>query len=201
MPRSSLLLTAITGAFALGCADSKSPTAPTAVAADHLALSVERGTQAFGFGGDDGTHIVFVGLTVEDLVSAFCTGAPFEVDELNSLLVTRPDGSTKLQLKGDANVVVVDLAAFEQSFCQDPSAVPTYTGTAGVVLNDNDVDLSGHGADAAMLHVVGTVTGQNGQRYHLVLVNQSVVAPEFTSTDNFTFRHTVFKIKLKPIGQ
>ncbi|MBA3555459.1 MAG: hypothetical protein H0W29_11945 [Gemmatimonadales bacterium] len=79
--------------------------------------------------------------------------------------------------------------------------MPTYTGTARVVLNDSDVDLSGHGADAAMLHVVGTVTGQNGELYHLVLVNQSVVAPEFTSTDDFTFRHTVFKIKLTPVGR
>jgi hypothetical protein len=191
-------MAALAGALTLGCADQQhSPMSP---ATDPPAFSVERSTVDFAFAVDDGIHILFIGLTVEDLVSIFCTGTPIEVDQLNQLLVTRPDGSTKLQLKGDANVVVVDLTAFDQSFCQDPSAVPTHTGIARVVANDSDADLSGPGADAAQLHVVGTVTDQSGQRYHLVTVNQSVVAPEFTSPDDFEFRHTNIKIKLTPFG-
>jgi hypothetical protein len=101
---------------------------------------------------------MFLGLTVEDLVRIFCTGTPTDADEVNQLLVTRPDGSTKLQFKGDVNVVVVDLIAFNESFCQAPSAVPTYTGTARLRVNDSDFDLSGHGVDAAQMHLVGTVT-------------------------------------------
>jgi hypothetical protein len=48
----------------------------------------------------DGRHIFFLGLTYEDLVSAFGTGTAFEVDEVNQLQVIRPDGSQKLQLRG-----------------------------------------------------------------------------------------------------
>jgi hypothetical protein len=143
---------------------------------------------------------VFSGLTMEVLVSISCTGAPFEVDQVNQLLVTRPHGSTKQQLKGDVNVVVVDLTAFEQSFCQDPSAVPTYTGVVRLIVNDSDADLSGPGADAAQVHVNGTVTDQNGLQYHLVAFIQTVVAPEFTSPDEFEFHHENVKIKLTPIG-
>jgi hypothetical protein len=63
------------------------------------------------------------------------------------------------------SVVVVDLAAFDRFFCQNPASVPTYTGTVRLILNDRDFDLSGPGADAAQMHLVGTVTDQNGRRY------------------------------------
>lgn len=45
------------------------------------------------------------------------------------------------------------------------------------------------------------MTDQNGQRYHLVAFIQTVVAPEFTSPDDFEFRHKNAKIKLTPIGR
>jgi hypothetical protein len=198
MRRTPVYATVVLALIALGCNDQQhSLMDPTT---DPPAFSVERGTAELGFIVDDGINIVFIGVTVEDLVSAFCTGIPVEVDQVNELVVTRPDGSTKQQLKGDANVVVMDLAAFEQFFCQDASAVPTYTGTARVVGNDSDADLSGPGADASQLHVVGTVTDASGQPYHLTVVNQGVVAPEFTSVEDFEFRHTNTKIHLKPIG-
>jgi hypothetical protein len=183
--------------LALGCDDQQN--SPMGPATDPLAFSVERGSVAFGLGFDDGILGVFIGLTVEDLVSAFCTGAPFEVDQVDQLLVTRPDGSTKQQLKGDVNVVVVDVTAFFESFCENPSAVPTYTGIVPLVANDSDVDLSGPGADASHAHVSGTVTDQSGQRYRLVAFVQGVVAPEFTSVEDFfEFRHENLKIKLTP---
>ena len=115
--------------------------------------------------------------------------------------MTRRDGSFKLQYKGEVNVVVVDGAAFDAAFCTDPDAVPTWTGTARLILNDSDFDLTGPGADAAMMHLVGTVTDQGGQRYHLTAINQSVVAPEFDSADDFEFRHQNVKIKLTPVGR
>jgi hypothetical protein len=198
MYRQLFAVVALSGALTLACSyEQNSPMSPTT---ESVAHSVERSTVPLGFAFDDGRHIFFLGLTFEDLVSIFCTGTAFEVDEVNQLEVIRPDGSQKLQLKGDVNVVVVDLAAFEQSFCQDPAAVPTYTGTARLILNDSDFDLSGPGADAAQMHLVGTVTDQNGQRYHVVGINQSIVAPEFTSVDDFEFTHANIKIKLTPIG-
>jgi hypothetical protein len=39
--------------------------------------------------------------------------------------------------------------------------VPTYTGTAELIPNDSDFDLSGPGADAAKMHLVGTVTDES----------------------------------------
>ena len=82
--------------------------------------------------------------------------------EVNQFLVTRPDGPTKLQLKGTVNVVIVDHVAFNKPFCQDPWAVPTYTGTAELIPNDSDFfDLSGPEADAAKMHLVGTVTDES----------------------------------------
>jgi hypothetical protein len=203
MHRSLLLpAAAFAATLSLGCSDRQSPTSPADdLPAPAFGASVERSTTPLGFAFDDGRHILFLGVTYEALVSIFCTGTPFVVDEVNQLLVTRPDGSTKLQFKGEVNVVVVDLVAFDQSFCQNPAAVPTYTGTARLVLNDGDLDLSGHGADAAQMHLVGTVTGQTGQRYHLVAINHSVIGAEFTSPDDYTIRHAVQDIKLTPIGR
>jgi hypothetical protein len=71
-------------AFAVGCGEQRSPTAPSA--GPHApSLSVERGTRLFGFAFDDGRFIVFIALTVEDLGAIFCTGTEFHEDELNRL--------------------------------------------------------------------------------------------------------------------
>jgi hypothetical protein len=49
---------------------------------------------------------------------------------------------------------------------------------------------------------VGTVSDENGPRYHLVAFDQAVIAAEFTSTEDFyRLRHIVSKIKLMPIGR
>jgi hypothetical protein len=103
MRRPPVFATVVLALTALGCNDQQHSLMGPAT--DPLAFSVERSTVEFGAGIGDGTHLVWIGLTVEDLVSIFCTGAPFEEDQVNQLLVTRPDGSTKQQLKGDVNVV------------------------------------------------------------------------------------------------
>lgn len=202
MRRSFLSTASFAGALtlALGCADQQSPTAPSALTAPSVSAVVDRGTEPFGFGFDDGTHAMFIGLTVEDLTSIFCTGTEFEVDGVDALTVTRPDGSIKTRLKGDVNVVVVELAAFSESFCQDPLAVPTYTGTARVSANDNDVFVTGNRANASMVHVTGRVTDQSGQLYHLVAFSQQVLAPGHPAPD-VVVQHAEIKIHLTPIGQ
>ena len=146
---------------------------------------------------DDGRYVVGTAASVEALFSLACTGTPIGVDPVNWLILTRPDGSTKLQVHGEVHVVVAELAGF----CEDPFAVPAYVGIARLVVDDSDVDLSGSGADAAQVQLVGMVSGESGQRYHLVAFFQTVVGPEFTSPEDFVFRHLNAKIKLTPIGR
>jgi hypothetical protein len=196
-----LLLLPVSGlacSLALACADRQQ--LPTAPAADlsSPSLGVERGTAPLGFGFGDEKSIVFIGSPVEDLVSFFCTGTEINVDLLNSLLVIRPDGSLKQQLKGDDRVAVllIDPTTFPGAFCEDPNAVPTLTGTAKIMLNDNDVLVSGKRADASQVHVVGMVTDENGQLYHLVAFADQVLAPG----PDAVVQHTEVQIHLTPVG-
>jgi hypothetical protein len=202
MRRSFLVVStaALAGAFVLGCADQPSPTAIADPPTPSFRATVIRGTEPFGFAFDDGRQILFIGLSVEDLTSIFCTGTDFDVDEISGFHLLRPDGSLKEHFKGDETVVVVDGAAFDQSFCQEPSAVPTFTGTARVVLNDNDFFVTGNRANASMLHVTGTVTDESGQLYHLVASSQQVLAPGHPAPD-VVVQHSGIKIRLTPIGQ
>jgi hypothetical protein len=142
---------------------------------------------------------VFLGLGVEDLTGAVCTGADFSLDEVNGFHLLRPDGSLKDHFKGDVTVIVVDLVPFNESFCNDPSTVPMYIGTARLVLNDNDFFVTGKRADASMMHVRGTVTDESGQRYHLVATNQQVLAPGHPFPD-VVVQHADVKIHLTPVG-
>ena len=199
-----LPITTIALTLALGCGEQPGPTGPAAEL-PAPSLSIERSTAPVSSGGFFGFHDlpfrIWIGVTVENLVEGICTGAAFDTVRVHQLLVTRPDGSSKQQLKGDVPVVVATGVAGLQSFCDDPSAASTYTGTARFVLNDNDVDLSAHGANAFQIHVVGTVSDDTGRRYHLVAFEQTVISAEFTSTDSYRLRHVLSKIKLTPIGR
>ena len=135
-------------ALMTGCAEQRSPTAP---ADPHAPVfSVERGPAEFGGGFDDGSRVLFAGLTLENLTNLFCED-PFDVDQLSALAVIRPDGSIKEQLRGEANVVVV-LAPPEVALtCEGMRTAPHLTGTARVIVNDSDVDGSSPGAGAFRL--------------------------------------------------
>ena len=58
--------------------------------------------------------------------------------------------------------------------------------------------VSGHGADATGFRLVGTVTDEGGQRYHLVVVFLGTLAPGSTLED-FISENRVAKIQLTPI--
>jgi hypothetical protein len=195
MRRSFLLpAAALTGALALGCADQESTTAPADPPT--LSLSVERSIQHFGFGGGDDQHVVIFGATAENW-AAFCATGAENFDAWTVLTVTRPDGSQKVGWQGTGlHVLVWNLPA---DICAES---PDYTGTARLVLADNDLDLSGHGANGAGQTGTGTVTDANGQRYRLLWVNRSTVSVEFTSDQEpFVFDTHMFKIQLTPTGQ
>jgi hypothetical protein len=191
---------ALAVALSLGCDEPQSLTSNSDASSPSFSATISRTTEPFGFAFDDGRQILFIGLSVEALTSIFCTGTDFQVDEISMSHLLRPDGSLKEHYKGDETVVVVDGPAFDQSFCQDPSAVPTFTGTARVVVNDNDFFVTGNRADASMLHVTGTVTDESGQRYHLIASSQQVLAPGHPAPD-VVVQHSGIKIRLTPVGQ
>jgi hypothetical protein len=194
MRRSLLLLSAaLAGPLVLGCADQQPPTAPFEPPAP--SLSVERSTQYFGYGGGDDQHVVIFGATAENW-AAFCATGAQNWDAWTVLTVTRPDGSQKVGWQGTGlHVLVWNLPA---DICAES---PDYTGTARLVLADNDLDLSGHGADGTGQTGTGTVTDANGQSYRLLWVNRSTVSVEFTSDEEpFVFDTHMFKIQLTPIG-
>jgi hypothetical protein len=191
------ILPTLAGALALGCADSQSPTSFAAAPTD-LALSVERGTAPFGFAFADERYVLFIGLTVEDVTKAICTGGSFDVDEVQALTVTRPsDESVKALQRGTLNVVAIELAG--PQFCDDPLGVG-FAGTARVLYTDSDVFVSGNQADASQIQVTGTVTDASGQRYHLTAINVRVIAPGSTA-ENPVDLNTRTQIRLTPIGE
>jgi len=183
----------LAGTLVLGCGEQQSPTAPAAPLNPSFSAEVDRSPAPFGFAfGGDG-RILVIGLTIEDLL-AICSNNEPNIDLLDQLAVTRPDQSIKLLLRGkDVNVFVLDSPTSVP--CDELLDVPRFTGTARVLYTDSDLDLSGHGADASMIQVTGTVTDESGQLYHLVALNHQVVDPSNTSFDNFQ------KIRLTPIGR
>ena len=195
MRRSFLLpAAALTGALALGCADQESTTAPADPPA--ISLSVERSIQHFAFGGGDDQHLVIFGATAENWAT-FCATEVENFDAWTVFTVTRPDGSQKVGWQGTGlHVLVWDLPA---DICAEG---PDYTGTARLVLADNDLDLSAHGANGSGQTGTATVTDADGQRYRLLWVNRSTVSVEFTSDEEpFVFDTHMFKIQLTPTGQ
>lgn len=200
MSRSTLLLPTalLSGALSLGCADSQSPSVAPANPAT-AALRVERGTQPFGFAFADDRYILFLGLTVEDLTGILCTGAEFDVDEVEELTVVRPsDGSLKALQRGEVNVAVAELSTLDD-FCDRPLDV-VLTGTATVLYTDSDVFVSGNRADASQIQVIGTVTGPTGILYRLHAINVRVIAPGSTADDP-TNLNALASIQLTPAGR
>jgi hypothetical protein len=194
--RSSLLVPTIVGALVIGCADSQAPTP----AATTPALSVEHTTEEFGFGFSDGHWFVFVGVSVEDLTGFLCTGTGGTVDLVDGLHVFRPDGSRKDRLKGEERLAVFERPAFDESFCDDPLAVPTFTGSGRLSLNDNDFFVTGNRTDASMVHVTGTVTDESGQPYHLVAFGHQLLEKGHPAPD-VVLKQLKYHIKLTPIGR
>ena len=162
-------------------------------------LEVVRGTNPYFCAFTNERYIVFVGLTVEDLLAFFRTGAEFQRDELNQLLVIRPDGSIKEQFRGDDVSIVVRDRQLPGQFCDDPSAV-SYTGIGRVVGHDSDRDLLGHGADVVRIQVTATVASASDQQYHLTATAHDVLSPNSTWV-NFIFLNQLVGIHLTPVGR
>jgi hypothetical protein len=77
---------------------------------------------------------------------------------------------------------------------------PDYTGTVRLINADNDLELSGHGANGSGVTSTGTVTDGSGQVYRLLATVHGTVAPGST-LDDFVFVNHVQKVQLTPIGR
>jgi hypothetical protein len=187
------LMTVLTGALALGCGDPPRLTAPTDPS---LSATVDHSTLPSGFAFFDASRSVFIGFTIEDVIG-LCAGNGFTNNEVNQLLVLRPDGSVKfLQRERDMDVVVFETPILS---CPDLLAAPRFTGTGRLTATDGDLLLSGNRADASMVQLTGTVTDETGHRFHLVAIGHQVLAPGSTLED-LVFLTTVTNIDVTPIG-
>ena len=191
----ALMPVVLAGALSLGCDASTSSTAPADPSAPSLAVERFVVDGPFIFAND--VRQVAVGVSFENVV-AFCTTGARNFEQFEVLQVTRPDGSVKLEGKGrDMHVVVWDVVA-------DPCTMleaPHYSGTAHFNSKDNDVDLTGHGADASGFEVNGTVTDASGQAYHLLANFHGTISPKFNNPEEpFDFIGHAATIELTPIG-
>ena len=124
----------------------------------------------------------------------FCPARVPTVDAFKQTIVTRPDESIKyLGVGKDVNVVVFEEAG--TSDCAELLDAPRYTGTARVLFTDNDLFVSGNRTQSTLIQVTGTLTNESGQRYHLVSMNQTVLAPDGTVLNQKV------TIRLTPIGR
>ena len=195
MPRSLLLSTAIlAGAFALSCGDPQSPMPPTDLPTP--SLRPERTTEDIGFFDSDGRRTISYGITFEDLVS-LCTGGGFTFDQVEVLIVTRPDGSQKRTIQGDAvNVIVWDAVGHPCELLE----LPHFAGTVRFHATDNDFDLSGQGVNSTGQTARGTVTDESGRLWRLVVVARYTV-PKGSTLDDFVLVSRAAKIQLTPIDR
>jgi hypothetical protein len=124
------------------------------------------------------------------------------------LTVIRPEGrgdfeeSFKQLTRGkNLAITVFEFSPFEFGNECPLLAAPHFEGTGQAFFNDNDVELTHHGANSFNFRVNGTVTDESGQRYHLVMRIHQVLSQEST-LENFVYIHPVdFEIKLTPIGR
>jgi hypothetical protein len=150
----------------------------------------------------DERYTVAVGLTFEDVV-AICEGTPFDVPTADQLTVTRPEGQDDFEesFKQLTRAKDLPLTVFESTgpAC-DLLAVPHYEGTGQAFIEDNDVLLTHNGANSFNIRVRGTVSDEDGQKYHVVGRFHYVVSSASTSA-NPVFLNSFVDIKLTPIGR
>src|SRR5215208_81716 len=98
--------TALLGAFALGCSDQQSPSAPADIPSPWFRATVERFSANFGFGFGNKERSVLVGATAVNW-AAFCATGAQVWDTWDIHLITRPDRSQRNTVKGENMHVLV----------------------------------------------------------------------------------------------
>jgi hypothetical protein len=79
---------------------------------------------------------------------------------------------------------------------------PDFSGTGDFLATDNDFNLDGQGGEATGHRLVGTVSDENGQLYHLTVAFRFTVSRQFTSVEEpYDAISRAQKIILRPIGR
>jgi hypothetical protein len=156
--------TALLSTLALACDEESSPTSPAENVRPSLRATVTRTTEAFfRLEVDDATGLIAVfGLSQEDL-AGLCAGQVVDFDQLRDVIVTRPDGSVKLTVQGRPRVTIYPPTANLTDLCQLTEVTPIATGTVHFSHLDNDVFLSGNGANSFGENLMGTASGSGGR--------------------------------------
>ena len=192
--RRSLLLVSLcfASAFTLACGDQPGPSAPD------LRTGEPDGPGAFVVRFEEPVAIllsteesgltVLAGVTAAELAE-FCAGGEPTFETGTRLNVFRPDGSLHSVLKAEDLSVLVWQGAFAD-VCTPPFA----TGTGRFMYVDNDVFVSGSGANAFGFRINGDVSSTTGQRYHVTANFHAIISP------SDEFRGTKEEIRLTPRG-
>ena len=205
MRRLPLFTAAFAGALILGCTDQQSP----AVSDTPLdpSFSVEHATAEFGFPLGDEQYTLIVGHTLEDM-TAICEQREPSFQTWDILTVSRPEGREGFELSfmqltrgKDMAITVFEYSPFEFGSECPLLEAPTFEGTGQAFFNDNDVELTHNGANRFQFRVVGTVVGEDGQRYHVSAIIAHVLSKEST-LENFVYlQGPDVDITLTPLGR
>ena len=190
MHRSVFLLpaAALMSVLTLGCSDQQSPTSPAAAAP--AALSFAQGSNTSGGAivvrAEEPLGLVFwdferglttaLGNTAAEL-AGICAGTA--TPEVMSILeILRPTGAVKRLWKDQERAVLVwSFVSFD--LCGELAVTPPLAeGTARFSLVDNDVNVTGPGANASTIRGVGKVTNlETGEALNYSLFGRFLLLP------------------------
>lgn len=135
-----------------------------------------------------------------------CSGAPFEFDPLDIQLVATPAGALHALFQGKEHHVIIYPAAnwpdpdqIGPGDCPVLATLPVLaSGSARLVRTDNDIELSGQGADAFGWTASGKLTSPTGQEFNYYETVRALVEPA-SKPGPRGFRILVNSIRLDPM--
>jgi hypothetical protein len=196
-------------AIVIGCQQPQSPDAqaagPVPITSPTLSQGggsggavISRGTVATGFiiaDQEQGLTTV-IGVTFEDL-RRLCAGEAV-LPEIAALIVERPTGAVKFQLKSDALPVVVWQVLSDDACGVLATTAPYAEGLAGLRLTDNDAgDFPvSPGGNTSILHAVGKVESvMTGEELHYQAAAHFFLPRGATSFDDLRFARSRIQLR------
>jgi hypothetical protein len=195
------LLSLVAALIVIGCREPQSPDAqaagPIPISSPTLSQQggsggavISRGTVATGFiiADQEQGLTTTLGVTFEDL-RRLCAGEAV-LPAIAALIVERPTGAVKFQLKSDALPVVVWQVVSDDACGVLAATVPYAEGIADLRLTDNDAgDFPvSPGGNTSILHSVGKVEAVvTGEELHYQAAAHSFLPRGATSFDDLRF--------------
>jgi hypothetical protein len=159
---------------------------------------------AFFIVDDAGGLVSFHGTNIS--FADICSGVPFEFDPLSIQLIATASGALHALFKGkEHNVIIYPAANWPNPDQIGPGDCPILatlpvlaSGPVRLVRTDNDIEVSGRGADAFGWTSSGVLTSPTGQRFSYSETVRALVEPAQKPGDP-EFRTLVIDIRLVPI--